>query len=277
MKYRHFGIIDRIKLFIRKKLMSKKNYLVQVDTTESTTRNGLPPGILNSFIVRALDPFHAKQIVLRIYNRRVAEQIQTSLYVYELEDIMKNLATIDEQNGVPLFSFMPLQGGRPPRQADVTTSSLGNNTIAPNQPEPPIQQQPPVVRGSQSPRSQEFNNVDNGRPTTTNRLTPEQDDLVRRLGARPTPTGSDERVNTRVNAATGLTRNQSVVDAEQSEILARLGVNPNASEVVDPELEREIQQAKGLSIEDTSLQEINEAPLDEASLKALENELDKGI
>ena len=272
MKNIIFGIIDKIKFLKRKKLMNKKNYLVQVDTTESTTRNGIPPGILNTFIVRANDPIDAKQTILRIYNRGIAEQIQSSLYVYEIEDIIKNLANIDEKNGIPLFSFMPLQGGRPPRQADVAISSLGNDTIPANQP----QVQPPRldnITSQQNPRSREFSDIDQGRPPTTDKLTPEQEDLVRRLGARPLPSGSDERINPRIAAATGL----PPINREQQEILSKFGINPANNDFVDPELEREIQQVKGMSIEDPNLLVINETPLDEEALKALENELDKGI
>lgn len=280
------GIIDRLKIWIRSKLMEKKNYLVVVDTTDAPTRVTLPKGILNTYIIRATDPMAAKKILMGMFPRGLADQLRTALYVYELESLLQALANEDELGRLPLFSFNPLTGGRPARQTDVQLMSIGSQTLAPNtsapatapepvlvsKPQQQVQQQPvmpkTVTRGS---RTQEFQQGPENLPATSNRLTAEQADLVKRLGAVPTPAGSNEAVNPRINAATGVNSIPGNIAPDQAEILARLRVQLPQPEV-DPALQREIAEVGGAALIDEDLTRIDGHVLGEDDLRKLENQ-----
>jgi hypothetical protein len=271
-------IIDRLKYWIKGKYMIKKNYLIVVDTTDAKTRVNINRGLLNTFVVRALDPIHAKKIAMGIFPKGVADQLADGLYVYELDQIAANIQSLDEQQKLPLFSFMPLNGSRPPKQNDVQITTLGNSTLAPNAgthnaPNP----RNPAAAGMRGGRSQEFHDVERSRPNTTDRLTKEQAALVSSLGALPSRSDSDEGVNLRVNASTGVNHNltgrnaQVNLNQEQADLLARLNVDI-PQPIADQELMREIAETGIPTLVDDSLTTINEKPLDDATLKRLANE-----
>jgi hypothetical protein len=269
--------------------MEKKNYLIVVDTTDAKTRVNLPRGLLNTYVVLALDPIHAKKVLLSMFPRSMADQLADALYVYDLEQVTTTLKAVDEQKQLPLFSFMPLSGGRPPKQSDVQLTQSGNQTLTPNTttsaqipPQQPPRSQTPF-RGQRGGRSLEFQQTEEGNnPPTTNVLTKEQADLVNRFGITQAREGNDEGVNLRINSSTGVNQNltpqkrtldtPSDVTTEQAEILSRLNVR-HPEPVTDNELLREIAESGGASsLVDDSLTTINETPLDDDTINRLKSE-----
>jgi hypothetical protein len=280
-KYKKLGIIDRLKIWIRGKFMEKKNFLVVVDGTDARTRVSINRGILNTFVVRALDPIHAKKIILNMFAKGIADQLADALYVYEMDQIATNIKALDEQNKLPIFSYMPLDGRRPPKQNDVQITTLGNKTLTPNTSNAGSNTTIPNTRvpvtGMRGGRSQEFHQTEESRPNTTNRLTPEQAALVASLGVVPSRTDTDEGVNLRVNSATGVNHNltgttgASPLNPDQAELLRQLNVEI-PQQVSDPELQREIEESGITSLVDDSLTQIEEKPLGEDDLKRLASE-----
>jgi hypothetical protein len=247
--FRNFGIIERIKIWLRSKMMEPRFFFVVIDTTDSTTVRSLPRGIMNTYIIKALDENHARQIILRTMNPQVANQIQHSLYVYDLDMLMYNIDIAwQTKRALPLYSFMPMNGGRPARNIslprrpiDMTpnevtdVSSMVEAPTAqeqqPQQPakplnesaqaQAPVQQTPPaqprpVQRQPINPndaravRTAAFQQNDyTPQGQVDDTLTSEQAQIVSALGAHPTRHGADEGANPRVNAATGQNLNQT--------------------------------------------------------------------
>ncbi len=300
--FRKFGIIDRLKIWIRGKFMDKKLYMVVLDTTESTTRRTVGMGILNTYIVYAMDEMHARQIVLHIFTRPVAEQVRSSLYVYDLSAMQPVLAEIDGKGGLPYFSFMPSNGMRPPKQSDVpnVSTSSGNKTleqsIVSQQREVPINKQPtvipnsdplqkiPVGRMTNGSRSREFHEGDDQRPLVSDDLSPEKSAIINRLGIVKNNEGSDEGVNNRINSSTGFNNNltqqrslpptQNSMVPDKAQILAKMGIG-TPQEVPNQEFDADVMEVKTTFI-DPSLSEITDNKvLSEEDIKRMQSELDE--
>jgi len=266
--------------------MEKINYLIVVDTTDAQTRVNLQRGILNAYIILALDPIHAKKLLLSQFPRGMADQLADALYVYDLADIGKNLEAIDQRNIIPMFSFMPQTGGRPQKQSDVKLTQSGNQTLSPNpimpaQNNQPIQRTVPSSSVTGGGRSQEFQRVDSGRPPTSNVLTNEQAELIGKFGGNVENQDVDEGVNLRVNTSTGMNHNlnrqqniddgNTTININQAEILNRLNVKFSET-VDDPELMKELSDRGVSSLVDDNLTRIDDVPLDEATIKRLQSE-----
>jgi hypothetical protein len=289
-----WSLIEKIKKFFRRKQMSKP-FLIVIDTTEATMRQSVGLGILNVHVILAEDPLSAKQTFLRTFTPFVRNQISNSIYVYDLEHMSDSLKAVPADR-LPLFSFMPMSGGRPPKQSDVAmASNLGNTTVAPNvNNTSPQQQQVPsqhapventVTRlpASHNPRQREFQNADaNARPTTSNTLSAENADLVRRLGVTPTPNGTNEGTNLRVNASTGRNVSLNNIPAEslvsnnisqEQATLLRQFAQPNRGDIIEEQPAAEESHA---ALIDESLAQIDNKVLSEAELQKLNDEV-KGI
>ena len=234
--FRNFGIIDRIKLWVRSKLMQTQFFFVVIDTVESVIVRSLPKGIMNTYIVKAVDENHASQIILRTMPPQIANQLIHSLYVYNLDDIMYNIDLAAESGrSLPMYSFMPLNGARPPRslnlqkrptdkksEVEETNTMVDNNIENANVPNEESKQevltetqaippQPkPVVNNPINPnnkrdvRSASFRQNDyepQGKIDDT--LNEEQAQIIASLGVHPQRNGADEGVNNRINGATG--------------------------------------------------------------------------
>lgn len=274
--------------------MDKSNFLVIIDTSE--VRGKLPSAILNVFVIRATDALNAKSILFKLVGPVAEAQIRTAVYVYGIDEIGANLKIIDESSkDLPLFSFMPLAGGRPQRQDDALLKPRidnGNKTLESNAINNPvtntqIQQKVDPRNFVTNARSEEFQRREEGRPNTTNNLTRDQQELVNRLGVS-SQTGNEGQ-NLRVNNSTGRNVNisrqsvdQSVpdtLDLDKARLLQSVGVNVNLNEQVirDAELEHEIAQMRGApNFEDTSLTAIDNKILTEADIAQMKNEL-KGL
>lgn len=222
--------------------MEPQFFLVVIDTVESTTVRNLPKGIVNTYVVQAMDENHARQMVLRTMAPQIANQLIHSLYVYDLDAIMYNVE-IAGQTGrsLPMFSFMPLNGARPPRAlnlptrprdmtpegvTDVTSTVSSpaelpqpdpvpmNESVAPQVPPQPhtVGRAPVNPHNKRDVRSAAFQQHDyqpQGQVNET--LSEEQAQIVASLGVYPQRNGANEGVNNRINGAVGQNLNQSRV------------------------------------------------------------------
>lgn len=198
--------------------MSKK-FLIIIDTTEGINLRRVARGILNIHVIVAENELDARKKFLSVFNQAVANEITNNLYVYDLDTMSDELSKIDSTKTLPLFSFMPLQGGRPPRQQN-PLAVIENNT---NTMEP--FQQANNTRNS-SMLDAIRNNLANQSKEPV--LSKEQLDLISRTGAVPT-------TNPRIATATGVQNiNESVVipkpettqlNSEQLKLLMQAGVN----------------------------------------------------
>lgn len=267
--------------------MTAKLFLVIIDTTEATMRQTVGMGILNVHGVMAENAISAKQTLLQVFTPQVRAQIQNSLYVYDMEEMSKVLKTMPPGRLPPMFSFIPLTGGRPQRQSDTpqaVSTTLGNQTQNPStipavvaqKPQAPQQQQRPINPATVSnSRSREFQNFDAGRPTTTNNLTPEQAAMIRGVGAGQRSEGADEGSNPRINASTGtnqnlrnvpedLVRNNNLTQ-EQANLLRALA--SSGPEIVEADVAAE--NPNVMVVEDTSLAEIDNKVLSDEDIAKL--------
>ena len=257
--------------------MAEKTFLVIIDTTENRLRQTVGRGILNVHVVTAVDAFEAKRTLLKNFNHNVQEQIKDFLYAYELETMASELRKLEANQLMPLFSFLPLAGGRPQRQsfAPVPVTNLGNNTLDANQPrqEQPVQK--PLTQQQSSPvpgdvRGRGFNNAEKDAPNTPP-LTKAQQDIVTSLGATPQTHGGNEGNVPRVNAAIGrninLNQNRAPASApgtltkEQMELLRGVGVPTEMPTATDD-----------IPVDD-SLTKVEGAPLSEEEILKLKSEI----
>lgn len=261
--------------------MSEKTFLVIIDTTEARFRQTVGRGILNVHVVTATDAFEAKRTLLKNFNNLVQEQIKEYLYAYELETMSSDLKKLEANQLMPLFSFLPLAGGRPERQpyAPVPVSGLGNTTLESNQPhQQQAEPQPPqpqrVVNTTPVPndvRGRGFQNNDNVQRTTPN-PNREQQAILNALGVTPQTFGGNEGNVPRVNAAIGgnvnLQSNKapqvapSSITEEQAMLLAGIGI-PSDMTVSTPEA----------SLVDESLTKVDDGVLSEEAIQKLRQEV----
>lgn len=300
-KFREFGIIDKFKIFIRRKMMGTTKFLIVVDTTYSRVRTSFPPAIIDVQIVSATDEQHARQLFLRSIPRNLVGQLQDNLYVFNLNALLNDMDTFEKSGGVPVFKFVLPGNRRPPKSNNVAnqvTTTLGNETITQENdsstvdhrvPEEPPKAEPPagrevIAQANKSVRSAEFQEREYVSRTTPNTLSEEQESIVKRLGADRSTQGAGEEVNSQVNATTGIDQSlrpredqqltSNEINEDQAAILSKIGalgsgpeIITNESELIDeiPVVEKPL---------DESLTEVpDEAPLTEEDIKRLE-ELD---
>lgn len=184
-----------------------KPYLVITDTTEEVRARLIPRGLRNVHVILAESLLDAKLKYVKLFNQQIIQEIFNSIYVYDLTEIQSNLSNIT--NSLPIFSFISLNGARPPK----TVFEQLNNV--PQVQTTPVVQQQPVVRqqvpqASQfvtpSPRSQEFSQVNrqvrqDRQQENSQQLTPQQLQLIAQMGAIPNNSGEE---NTKINSATGV-------------------------------------------------------------------------
>jgi hypothetical protein len=238
-----------------------------------------------------------------MFKPEVAAQVRTSLYVYAVDDIGANLQEIDKRKGLPFWSFMPVDGRRPPRQnpqaqvANVSTPT-GNTTLDPsvvpqNRQVPPARQptanpkadpraKPPVGRSANRNHDTRVQDGNESRPAVSDDLNHTQEQLIRSLGVVKND-GQDEGVNNRVNASTGknnsLTRpnvpqvTQDNMKPDQAHLLKNLGIGvPNNA--IDPEFDNDITESRTV-FEDPSLSQLDDRIVSDEEIKKLQAELDE--
>jgi hypothetical protein len=303
VEIKKFGIIDKLKIWVRSKIMTKQLYIVQLDTTDTNVRLvSVKKGLLNTYTVLATDEFDARQVVLRIYKKDVQDQIRGSMYVYPASEIQSNLERIDTAGGLPFWSFLPLDGQRPPKQNDGTSNvstNSGNKTLDPSiAPTPQPQQQRPrpqqqpqrpqqpnrvdVGRVTKGSRNSEFHEGDESRPSTPDNLSPDKAKLIRQLGVNKSSDVQDEGVNNRINSSTGVNQNltrtrqaettPNTMKPNQAQLLSKLGIAAPQNEL-DPIYDADVAQPAE-AFNDPSLSEIDNKVLSEADLKRMASELE---
>jgi hypothetical protein len=227
----------------------------------------------------------AKQTLLRVFSQHVRNQIQDSIYSYDLKEMSEQLIKLEASKMLPLFSFLPLAGGRPQKQSDVASVSLGGKTLEPNTQQQPVQQQTvqPVRQNMPNvsmPRNSEFQNYDQGRPNTTNVLTQEQAALVQSIGAIPAFNGADEGTSARINASTGRNLNlrqnnaqpqtSNGISQEQAELLQKFSQNSKGPQI----MQEDIAESREVGIvEDASLTAIDNRVMSDADIAKLQEEI----
>ena len=192
-----------------------KSYLIIIDTTEGINLRSVSRGLLNVHIILAESEALARENFLKVFNPVVANQIRNNLYVYDIVEIMLNLEKVDIKTSLPLYSFLPLAGGRPPKQNDQFAE---NNT--------PVNPQQPFIDNKPKSATQPHQNDDQKQVYTKEQL-----ELIARLGA--VTSNNTSEVNPRIAASTGLnsvnqqqvnpTQRKQVVNSTQHELLKRFG------------------------------------------------------
>ena len=246
----------------------RKMYLFVVDTTENQFAN-VGRGILNTQLILAKDKQEAKELFIKIYKPNILQQIQYFTYIYDLDDIKSHLTEIDATKFTPIFSHLPLQGGRPPKPEALISEAVVQNLVK----NTPVQQVAPS-RSVPHPMPQPVNN----------KWTKEQIDLIKMHGAIPTPGGENAGFNPRINASTGM-ENRNIntnqlqtqdsvqkMTPDQIAYLKSAGVDLSALQLnieVTPD-----DSNRGRAMEQQSeLTVINEAPLTDAQIEALKNQI----
>jgi hypothetical protein len=245
-------------------------YLIVVDGASSRDAARLfGPHILDVQVISAKNEIHAQNLFLATQPPRAKAALRDTLYVYDLEEMFQNMDAVEEKGGVPKFSFIQPGGKRPPKVAPLAErvqSKLSNETMTrpedsqtvdhrPRQVPPkalPRSREEMVENIAKSPRQSEFLNREEVR-TASNEITPEQLDILRKVGATETLQGAGEDVKPRVNAAIGNKKDNlnpveasvpSNVTPEQAALLEKLQAIPNDANIVDdPSLREEIQEA----------------------------------
>jgi hypothetical protein len=272
--------------------MSKKPFLVIIDTTEARmSQSGVGVGILNAHIILAETADQAKLTLLEMFRPNVKNAVRDYLYAYEVSDVEQNLIKYNQN----IFSFIPLQGGRPPRQAfnAETFSKASNNvTLQPNQQQ--VQQQAPkpqqtqqrVVANTNVPndiRGRGFNNIEQSPPEVKETVSAEQAQILTSLGVTPQRFGGDEGSLPRVNSSIGgnanlrntiaPTRTSDVLTEDKASILRSVGVSlagiadGNGGTSVINEEQTEVPQV------DKSLTEVDSNILSDEEIARLKNEI----
>jgi len=251
-----------------------KLYLIVIDTTEAFTRANLPSGILNTVVVIAEDAVQAKNNFLNQYTGEMIRKLNEAIYVYDLNEISVNLEQIQKGGGQPQWTFIPLRGGRPPRQvasAPIQMTSNGNQTLSGTIAQPPRTEGAPrplnVSNVSNSPRSREFQ-PEQVSPQTQPIQDPNKLAMLRDLGVHTGGESAGEGYSPRLNSSVG--RNVSIeqprtthsapegMNAEKAALLRGIGVTLPGGYPVQSTGEDVISDAALL---DPSLAEIpNDAP-----------------
>lgn len=164
--------------------MSLKSYLIVIDTAEGINLRRVARGMLNVHVILAESESLAREQFLKVFNPQVAAEIQNNLYVYDIVDVVLNLEKVDIKTTLPLFSHLPLSGGRPPKQ---------NNQFAPTG-QPVNPQQPFINNIPKLPQA----------PVVASeaKFTKEQAALIASLGAVSADKLPDYN-NPKIGAATG--------------------------------------------------------------------------
>jgi hypothetical protein len=239
-----FAIIK--KLFNRKR-KNMKTFLIVIDTTDAFTRANLPVGILNVVMIAANTPAEAKSEYLKPFAPMIQRKLQEALYAYDVEEMGGILTKMQAAGQWPCWAFMPINGGRPPKQSDAAPIQLttnGSSTLSPNVGAPIPQSVPQplnaanVSNNPRSFRSGEFQNEEKSLPPVAAIKDVEKLAMLRELGVGPIGSVSDEGHSPRINASTG--RNHSLhqptnpqlapssVNNSQAELLRSMGVNAPA-------------------------------------------------
>lgn len=271
--------------------MSLKPFLVIIDTTEATMLQTVGKGILNVHVIMSTDPVSAKQTFLRVFSPMVRNQIFNSIYVYDVDEMKESLA-VTPSDRLPLFSFLPLAGGRPPKQVDGQQLTLGNKTIEPNvntqvNQQPQVQQAPVQQHATKpqinlnsitnSPRSKEFQTYENDLPNSSEALSSEQAKLIRNMGVTRQDT-NEEGSNLRVNSSVGRNMNlrqpqqdpQVQMNQEQMAILSKIGAATQPTGIVH---EEDIESSEKVVVEDPSLTQVDGGVLSDIELQKLQDEI----
>lgn len=194
--------------------MDKKLFLIVIDTTEAKVLRNMGRGILNVHIILASDEVEARQSFFKLFRKDVSDQLQYNIYVYELDDVKQNLVKLDVDNILPVFSFIPLNGGRPAKQNVPVTNT-------PNQ-----QQNMVSPQNHTTTKLQEAQNIINREKSQNSTvISKEKMDLLKSVGAIPLPKDADDRYNPRLNTATGVSQNISQNAIQQNEIPAKIDSN----------------------------------------------------
>lgn len=269
-----------------------KPFLVIIDTTEARIpQGGIGVGILNAHIILADNDFQAKQKLLQIFRPNVQNIVKNYLYAYDINEIQENLVKYNQE----IFAFMPLAGGRPPRQSFSPAPKQienGNKTLSANLPEvkATTQQQTPVsksapqrtVNNTKIPndiRGRGFNNNIQDAPSTTDVMDVEQSTILASLGVTPQKYGGNEGSQPRINASIGSNQNLSQISKprsvsdnlseDQAALLQAVGVNHIDQTVIKEDTEDEVSKA----FVDPSLTEVDNVVLTETEIEKLKNEI----
>jgi hypothetical protein len=265
------GIINTVKTIFRSNIIMepKKLFLFIVDTTENQFAN-IGRGILNTQIIYAKDKIEAKELFIKIYRPNILQQIQYCTYIYDLNEVETTLKNLDPSKFTPLFSHLPLQGGRPPKPepliVDKNIEQIGQLDQPVTQ---PVRLNPQIpTRSVQQPRHGD--------------LTPEQMNLIKAVGAIPTPQGENAGFNPRVNASVGvhghipqnMVQSQSesqMLNQTQLDMLRGAGVN-----LADLHMNIEMEQSEVaplLAQQQAELASISEKPLSDEEIAALQSQI----
>lgn len=133
----------------------------------------------------AEDAKTVRESFLKIFHPHIIEQIKNSVYIYDLAQMNVEIPKIDAAKTPQAFSFLPLAGGRPPKQlAHIPSTEI------------------------QQLQQNEINKKLN--QTRQETLSPENLELLRNVGAMPLQSSANEGVNLRVNTSVGLGKNVNV-------------------------------------------------------------------
>lgn len=257
-----------------------KLFLFVIDTTENQFAN-IGRGILNTQLIYAKDKVTAKEIFVKIYRPHILQQIQYCTHIYDISEIETNLKVLDPTKTTPMFSHLPLQGGRPPKPEplipDKNVEQIGQIQVP--QIQQPTQPQIPTV-SQQIPVQQRV--VQQQRPLKPGELTQDQMNLIKAVGAIPVPQGENAGFNTRVNASVGVdgyvpknmfqkpSENQSM-SQEQLNLLRGAGVS-----LSDLHMNIEFEQSEipPLMIhQQAELGSVTETPLTNEQIAALQSQI----
>lgn len=273
--------------------MNKQTFLAVIDTTEERRPITVPKGIINTYIVKAVDENHARQIILRTMIPQIANQLVNHVYVYPIQPILDSIDYADESGKtLPMYSFMPLNGTRPPKVLLLPDMRKQDQSISESNQKEPIKETqqtvihkstviPPVVqpRNVRQVRSVDFQRPEyENPPTTSNTLTPEQAQIIHSMGALPLANGADEGANPRINSSIGRNANLSrpqvtkgptdSLTPEQAALLRSVGVNETQPILVE---EKVVYSTEGQLVEPDP--ELSQIPRDSGvDLNALQAE-----
>lgn len=287
-------ITERIQRYFRRLTMPVKPFLVVIDTTDARVpQSGIAVGILNVHVVSATDAFEAKQTLLKVFNQRVQNVIKDYLYAYDLEEMGTNLNKLHDNKLLPVFSFVPLQGGRPPRQlySPAVTVKLDSQTLPSNQPQPAqmVQQQVPQPRPVAQSRPQGlaptdirgrgFQNIDASPPEVKNTVTADQAQILSALGVTPQRFGGDEGSQPRINASVGGNNNlrNTIAPSRASESLSadQVGLLRGIVQTDNKEsiIQEAVDESASTAMIDPSLTQVDGGVLSEAEIAQLKSEI----
>lgn len=232
--------------------MEIKAFIVVIDPTDFPAREAVKSGIFGVQIVAALDKIHARKIVLSLMSPKFAEQLRQCLYVYDVEEISYICKERYKNNKLPLWSFLPLNGARPDKTDAVFNNNQMNGRISQQPQTNQLLQENTQVTPTKSRQEQFSVGEEQVGPATPNILSPEQQKIVASLGVDPSNKASYNAETIKVDTATGIpvdnTLGVEIKTASQNEVqmlLARLEqLNSNQTIVDDPQLRREIEEAR---------------------------------